>query len=265
MEKITLKEFKKFFTANSKYVKWFDKFTGGTYTVSKMNANTFTDEAKAVFFAFFTFVNPQHTYAGRVDFIKQWYKAVPGRAARLLKLYGSNSIIYKIKEESLQEETWYRLLDCMFKVTLEEHGLAHLVADAITEQKPVKQLKAEFVEFFTYGEGKDKKADFNQFIGVDGYTESVINGTRNYSQAIHDDFTRYTAKSKEPSFADQLNGYFRKNKEAKVELCSVLYKHIANVQTTQAFIEAVRQPSKLSKASRSRVLRVINECKKIYA
>ena len=24
MEKITLKEFKKFFTANSKYVKWFD-------------------------------------------------------------------------------------------------------------------------------------------------------------------------------------------------------------------------------------------------
>jgi hypothetical protein len=45
----------------------------------------------------------------------------------------------------------------------------------------------------------------------------------------------------------------------------VLYKHIANVQTTQAFIEAVRQPSKLSKASRSRVLRVINECKKIYA
>lgn len=264
MEKITLKEFKKFFSTNQAYVKWFNNFTNGKYKVSEMNTNTFTDEVKNVFFAFFTLVNPQIAYAGRVDFIKQWYKAVPGRASRLLKLYGSNSIIYKIKEETLQEETWLRILDCMNKVTLEEHGLAHLI-DTNIEHTPIKQLKNEFIDYFTSGKGKNKKEDFNKFIGIDGYTESVINGTRNYAQGIHLEFKRYTGLPAELNVNDELKSYFSKNKEAKLELAGVLYKHLYKLKTTKSFKCLYENPSLLNKGSRTKLLRVIKECKKIYA
>ncbi len=108
------------------YVKVFDKFGQDKYKVSTMNANNFNEDMQKLFIAFFTLVDPQNIYKGRVDFIQKWYKAVPGRATQLLNLYGSNSIIYKIKEETLQEATWYRLLDCINKITINEFQLGYL-------------------------------------------------------------------------------------------------------------------------------------------
>lgn len=261
---IQYKEFKSFFKTNEKYAKWFAMFTNGKYQVSEITERKFTDDVKALFIAFFSLVNPHKTYSGRVDFIKQWYTEVPGRAQKLLKIYGSNSIIYNIRETSLREETWLRLLDCMCKVTLEEFNLTNLIYTELVEPTPIKQLKAEFIDYFTSGKGKNKKDDFNDFIGVDGYTQAVINGNQNYSQAVHDDFVKYSTKSKEPTFADVLNEYFRKNKEYKVELCTVLYKQFANTAVS-TFPDLIRNPGKLNKTTRSRVLRVINECQKIYA
>lgn len=261
---ITHAEFKKFFATNPAYVKVFDSFGHGKYKVSSMNANNFNEDMQKLFTAFFTLVDPQNIYKGRVDFIQKWYKAKKGRAQHLLSLYGSNSIIYAIKEDTLRDETWYRLIDCINKVTICEFQLGYLF-DTIQSEKPIKQLKNEFVEYFTSGKGKNNKKDFNSFIGMPDYTESVINGNRNYSQGVHLEFTRYTGKPIELNIVDEISSYLSKNKEEKLELCSVLYKQFNRQKRVGAFKLLCENSATLNKVNRRRVMKVINECKKIYA
>lgn len=263
MDNITYTEFKKFFQVNPLYIKVFDKFVQDKYKVSNMTANNFNEDMQKLFIAFFTLVDPQNVYKGRVDFIQKWYKAKKGRAQQLLNLYGSNSIIYAIKEDTLRDETWYRLIDCMNKVTICEWQLNYLF-DPIVPEVPVRHSKNEFIEYFTNGNGKDLKKDFNDFIDMHGYTESVINGTRNYSQAVHLEFIRYTGRKIKIDIVDEINKYMKKNKEHKMELCSLLYKQLYNKSDITGFKSLYDNIPRLNKVNRLRMMKVINESKKIY-
>lgn len=263
MDTITYAEFKKFFQANPAYVKVFDKFGQDKYKVSTMNANNFNEDMQKLFIAFFTLVDPQNIYKGRVDFIQKWYKAKKGRAQHLLSLYGSNSIIYAIKEDTLRDETWYRLIDCINKVTICEWQLNYLF-DPIVPETPVSASKNEFIEYFTSGNGKGHKKDFNDFIDMPGYTESVINGTRNYSQGIHLEFIRYTGRNIEINIIDEIGKYMTKNRDRKMELCSLLYKQLYNKSSITGFKTLCDNAPLLNKSNRLRMMKVINESKKIY-
>lgn len=258
---LAYKEFKSFFKNNPAYVKHFNMFAKGRYTVDSMTEKSFNEDMQKLFIAFFTFVNTPTD--GRVAFIKEWCANGKGRATQVLKLYGSNSIIYKIKEETLTNETWLRLWQCMLDVTIIENNLQYLF-DPIELQENIKLSKTKFIKYFTT-EGKNNKESFNKFIGIDWYTETVINGTRNFSQGVNIEFQKFIGLSTEPDIKKEITLYFSKNTKVKRELASLLYKQLYAKSSTQAFDYLYANKSTLTKATRTKIMRVITECKKIYA
>jgi hypothetical protein len=134
-----------------------------------------------------TFMNNFSNHTKVATDIQKWCK-VNKASGRVLKLYGSNSILYMIDDYSITKETYIKLYRCMFSLVLEMHGFPKLVEEKVQQRKKLE-------EFINYFGDKDKTIlnDFDSFIGEQNYVGRVFCGMSNLSSQKYELFTRYKA------------------------------------------------------------------------
>lgn len=121
----------------------------------------------------------------RVEYIKKWVSSKQGRYSDLTSLYGSE-IVYALKESTMREETYNRIMSCIKTIENVENGKLDLKIDRNDTCYSKKDM------FFDYFYNNPKQID--QFkLYSRGYidVDAILNYKRHYSSYIHDVFLNF--------------------------------------------------------------------------
>ena len=259
-DKSTFKEFKQFFRVNPVYIKLFNQFAQGIYSVQSMTAPDYNKFGSALFTTFINLIAPSAKYTTRVEYIKEWCGAEKGRTARVHKLYGSDSILYKINEHTLTDETWNRLVDAMNKVAIEEAGLTELFPEFYVS-KSMRVMKSTFIDFFTESDDTARNA-FNIVMGIENYTQDVLNNAIQFTRVAYDNFELFKDGASLIAINDYINEYFLTQTHYKYELVSLLWKQTFNDDTKLE--DLIKELDNSSLEVKRNIIGIINLASKIY-
>ena len=126
----------------------------------------------------------------RVEFIKNWTKQKENRYVKLHKLYGSE-IVHMIKEETMRQSTYDKILYCINKIEQEEQG-----SIVINYKSDLETRKYKFFDYFY--EDKKRIPLFREYsfhlIDIDAILKDEIN----YSNYVDLVFTNFLNDKEHP-------------------------------------------------------------------
>lgn len=131
-------------------------------------------------------------YMNRVEFIKKWTKLKKGRYSDLNTLYGSE-IIHMIKEDTMRDCTYNRILSCMETIENIESGN---IKNFIDRNQTSDNKKIKFLDYFS--ENPKKISDFKHYSRGLIDIDAILDETNNYSSYIDDIFINFVSGNVHP-------------------------------------------------------------------
>lgn len=184
----------------------------------------------------------------RVDFIKNWVKQKPCRYSKLSRLYGSE-IVHMIKEETMRQKTYEKILSCIDKIEQEEKGFI-----VNTYKSDLEKRKYKFFDYFY--EDKKRIPKFREYtfylIDIDALLKDEINYS-NYIDLLFNNFLN----GKEHPLKDFIN--IMDNKEACGKFNKLWYDlYKEHYKTKPSIVSSLKQYKSFSEDTINRINNVLS-------